>query len=57
MRGEESCDKCCRRKKKDETIKGEVEMEREREEMVGGERRLGGMKKEKEKIKAGEGSK
>lgn len=57
MRGEGSCDKCCRRKKKDETIKGEVVMERVREEMVGGEERLGGTKMEKEKIKAVEGSK
>lgn len=38
------------RKKKDEMIKGEVEMERE--EMVGGEGRLGGTKMEKRKDKS-----
>ncbi len=53
MRGAGSCDKGCRRKKKDDMIKGEVEMEREREEMAGVEVRLEGMKMEKEKIKAG----
>lgn len=39
-------------REKDETIKGEVEMERGK--MVGGEGRLGGMKTEKDKSSGGE---
>lgn len=50
MGREGRCDKCCRRQKKDETIKGSrVEGERQ-EEKVRGERRLGGKTTENEEL-------